>query len=78
MESKRSLQRFAESTRELWTKQGVRQAVRENLDKLTKCRTLALGAEIYASDSEIKTICPYLQITILPWLRESGDPYVAA
>lgn len=56
MEPKRRLQKFAQSTRELWTRHGARQAVRDNLDKLTKCRTLALGAEIYASDSERKTI----------------------
>lgn len=57
MESKRHLQRFAEKTRGLWTRPGARQAVHENLDKLTQCRTLTLGAEIYASDSETKTIC---------------------
>src|SRR5947209_1230382 len=56
MESKRHLQRLAESTRELWGRPEVRRAVRDNLDKLTKCRTPALGAEIYASDTETKKI----------------------
>jgi transposase-like zinc-binding protein/putative transposase len=57
MESRRRLQQFAESTRELWTRPGNRQAVRDNLEKIIKCRTPALGAEIYASDSEVKAIC---------------------
>lgn len=42
MESRRRLQQFAESTRELWSRPEVRQAVRDNLEKLTKCRTFAL------------------------------------
>jgi hypothetical protein len=57
MESKHLLQKFASNTRKLWVRDGVRQAVRDNLDKVTKCRTPLLGAEIYASDTEVKTVC---------------------
>jgi len=45
------------SSRSLWDKKGIRQAVRDNLEKIIKCRTLLLGAEIYASDTETKIIC---------------------
>jgi hypothetical protein len=57
MESKHLLQKFTTNTRKLWNRDGVRQAVRDNLDKITKCRTPPLGAEIYASDTEVKTVC---------------------
>lgn len=57
MESKRLLQNFVADNRRHWDKEGVRQAVRDDLNKVAKCRTPLLGAEIYASDSEIKTIC---------------------
>jgi len=57
MESKHLLEKFATDTRKLWNRDGVRQAVRASLDKVTKCRTPLLGAEIYASDKEVKTVC---------------------
>jgi Putative transposase/Transposase zinc-binding domain len=57
MASKRRLQKFAADNRKLWDKEGIRQAVRDELDKITKCRTPLLGAEIYASDSETIEIC---------------------
>jgi hypothetical protein len=56
MESKHLLQKFASNTRKLWDRDGVRQAVRDNLDKVMKCRTPLLGAEIYASDTVVKTV----------------------
>src|SRR3954471_9424088 len=57
MESKRLLSKFAAATKELWAKEGVRKAVRDNLEKIIRCRTPVLGAEIYASDTETKVIC---------------------
>ena len=57
MESKHLLQEFATKTRKFWDRDRVRPAVRDNLDKVTKCRTPLLGAEIYASDREVKTVC---------------------
>ena len=57
MEYKHLLPKFATDTRKLWDRSGVRQAVRDNLDKITKCRTPALGFEIYASETEIKSFC---------------------
>jgi hypothetical protein len=62
------------------------QAVRDNLDKLTKCHTMALGAGIYASDSEVKMICYTCKSRFCPgcgnratltWQRERGcDPFI--
>jgi Putative transposase/Transposase zinc-binding domain len=57
MDSKNLLQQFAEATRHLWNRDTVRQAVRDNLDKVTKCRTPFLGAEQYASDDAVKDFC---------------------
>jgi len=56
MGSKHLFQRLATGNRDLWDKDGVRQTVRNNLDKVTKCRTPLLGAESFASDTEIKTV----------------------
>jgi hypothetical protein len=36
-------------TREIWDKADTRPAVRSNFDKVMKCRTEALGSEVYAS-----------------------------
>ena len=65
--------------REQWDRPETRPAVRENFDKLTRCRTMALGAEVYASDTEEKVFphtcksraCPSCghRATIL-WQRE--------
>ena len=42
------------ATRSYWDRPETRPAVRQNFDKVTKCRTLALGAEILASENEEK------------------------
>ena len=57
MASKHLLQEFVTATRHLWDRDTVRHAVRDNLDKVTKCRTPLLGAEVYASDKEVKSFC---------------------
>src|SRR5215470_13036466 len=36
---------FLDHARHVWDQPGIRPAVRLNFDKVTKCRTLALGAE---------------------------------
>jgi hypothetical protein len=41
-------------TRNLWDHAGIHEAVRENFNKVTACRTPALGAEVFASESEEK------------------------
>ena len=37
-----------------WDRPEVRPIVRQSFDKITKCRTLALGAEVFASESETR------------------------
>jgi hypothetical protein len=39
---------------DVWKHAGFRDAVRENFEKVAACRTPALGAEVYASDTEEK------------------------
>jgi len=44
------------STESYWNKPVTRAAVRENFKKVIQCRTEALGAEVYVSDGEEKTV----------------------
>ncbi len=44
------------ATRSFWDRPETRPAVRQNFDKITKCGTLALGAEVYASETEEKLV----------------------
>jgi hypothetical protein len=43
-------------TRAFWDHEGVPAHVRENFLKIIKCGTIALGAEIYASQTESKLV----------------------
>ena len=44
------------STRSTWDRPDFRPTVRQNFDQVTKCGTLALGAEVFASQSEEKIV----------------------
>jgi Putative transposase/Transposase zinc-binding domain len=50
------LKQILESTRHVWDSDHFRSAVRDNFDKMIDCRTLALGAEVFASNSEKKIV----------------------
>ncbi len=79
MQRKEPLKEILASTRAQWDRPGSRSAVRSNFDKVLKCRTEALGSEVYASGSEQKVFhhtcksraCPSCghRATIL-WQRE--------
>lgn len=56
MRYRQPLNQILSATREHWDREETRPAVRENFNKVTLCRTLALGAEIYASDKEEKIV----------------------
>src|SRR5437899_8919918 len=56
MLAKQPLKRILIETRDLWDRAETRLEVRENFDKVIKCRTAALGAEIFASDTEQKLV----------------------
>jgi hypothetical protein len=43
-------------TREQWDRENVRPSVRHNFDEMLKCGTAALGAEVYASETETKLV----------------------
>ncbi len=45
------------SGREHWDRSGIPANVRTNFSKAGSCRTLDLGAEIYASETEAKVVC---------------------
>jgi hypothetical protein len=46
------LKEILSSTRALWDHDGVRPSVRSNFTKVLKCRTDALGSEVYGSETE--------------------------
>jgi hypothetical protein len=54
MQNNQWLREVVISARALWDHEGFRGAVRENFNKVAVCRTAALGAEIYASETEEK------------------------
>lgn len=56
MSDQQPLKRILESTRGLWDRPETRSAVRENFGRMIVCRTAALGAEFYASETEKKVI----------------------
>ncbi len=56
MKEKRPLKLILESTRNLWDQPATRPAVRDNFGKVISCGTLALGAEVFASDTEKKVV----------------------
>jgi hypothetical protein len=56
MRGKQPLRQILIDTRDLWDRAETRPAVRENFDRVTKCRTPALGAEVFASETEQKLV----------------------
>jgi hypothetical protein len=50
------LKQILTSARNLWDRDETRPAVRENFNKVALCRTPALGAERYASETEEKLV----------------------
>jgi hypothetical protein len=56
MRDKQPLKQIVAATRSHWDRDEIRPAVRENLEKMLNCGTLALGAEVYASETEQKLV----------------------
>lgn len=56
MRYEQPLKTILNDNRELWDHDGTRPDVRENFVKMIKCRTAALGAEVYASETEEKLV----------------------
>jgi len=56
MRIKQPLKQIVTATRSHWDRDETRPAVRENLEKIINCRTPTLGAEVYASESELKLV----------------------
>ena len=56
MTIKDPLKQILESARHLWDSDEFRSVVRNNFDRMINCRTLALGAEVFASDFEQKIV----------------------
>ena len=56
MRYKHPIKQILTATRSSWDGPETRPAVRHAFDKLTKCGTLALGAEIFASETEKKLV----------------------
>ena len=56
MRYKQPVRQVLIATRGYWDRPETRPAVRQNFDKVTKCRTLALGAEVFASEAEEKRV----------------------
>jgi hypothetical protein len=56
VQRKEPLKEILASTREFWDQPGIRPSVRSNFEKVLKCRTEALGSEVYASSTEQKVV----------------------
>src|SRR5438874_12809689 len=56
MRNQQPLNQILNGNREHWDRVEVRAAVRQNFQRVTACRTMALGAEVYASDTEEKIV----------------------
>ena len=79
MKYQQPLKQILTESRGQWDRPETRPAVRENFEKVTLCRTMALGAEVFASETEEKVFphtcksraCPSCghRATIL-WQRE--------
>ena len=50
------LKQILSATRDQWDRPETRPTVRQNFARMINCRTLALGAEVYASESEEKLV----------------------
>jgi len=56
MRDEQPLKQILSATRGHWDRPEIRTAVRENFAKMIDCRTPALGAEVYASETEEKLV----------------------
>ena len=56
MRYKQPVKQILIATRSSWNRPETRLAARQNFDKVTKCGTLALGAEVFASETEVKLV----------------------
>ena len=82
MPIQRSLKQILADKRNLWDHARTRPVVRENFQKVLDCRTLALGAEVYTSDSGERKSFPHTcksracpscgQRATLTWQREAA------
>ena len=79
MHNTQPLKEILLATRAHWDRTEIRPVVRENFDKMINCRTPALGAEVFASETEEKLVyhtcksrsCPSCgQRATLLWQRE--------
>jgi hypothetical protein len=79
MRYEQPLKHILHANRHLWDHSGTRPSVRQNFQKVIACKTSALGGEMYASQSEQKTVfhtckartCPSCGFrATLAWQRE--------
>ena len=56
MRIEQPLKQILSSTRRHWDRPETRNAVRQNFARMIDCRTPALGAEVYASETEEKLV----------------------
>lgn len=78
MRYKHPIKQILIATRDAWDHADTRPAVRHNFDRVTKCGTLALGAEVFASQDDEKIVPPHLQVKIMSKLWSSSDNSMAA
>jgi len=57
MLTRQPLKQFFKLTSDLWDRDETSPNIRKNLNKVLDCRTPVLGAEIYASEFEVKEFC---------------------
>jgi hypothetical protein len=81
MRIEQPLKQILSSTRGHWDRPATRNAVRQNFEKVINCRTPALGAEVYASETEEKLVYHTCKSRACPscghratelWQREQG------
>lgn len=56
MPVKQPLKQILSATRSHWDRSESRSAVRQNFEKIINCRTPAMGAEVFASETEEKLV----------------------
>lgn len=71
------LKKILELTKTYWDQPAQRDAVRDNFHKVCKCRTAALGGEVYASAAGEKVFYHTCKSKCLPKLRKSRDSAMA-
>ena len=70
MRYKDPLKQILTATKRVWDRPETRSAVRHSFDKMTKCATLALGAEIFSSGTEEKLVPHMCKVRPCPVLWE--------